>query len=875
MIGEIFATRPRRLLPWGLGTLAMAMLVLVCASPVLAEVTGAADNLRTGWYPDEPSLTPALLSGGGFKQVFKDSLQGQIYAQPLTADGVLLVVTEDDWVYGLNPVTGAKLWEKEVGKPVDTLVAPIECTDLEPHVGITGTPVIDTEHNIAYFVSTRYTKEGAEPESGWYMHAVELTSGKEVANFPVKIEGEAQNLPGVKFEPFQELQRPALLMMNGVVYAGFGSHCDNSPYEGWVVGISTSGQVTTKWATSAHGGSIWQSGGGLVSDSPGQILFSTGNDNGTAGEWDPPVGPGSKPPEGKLGESVVRAEVQPTGELKAKDFFSPFNNKALDEGDIDLGSSAPVALPPQFGKETSVPQLLVQEGKSGYVYLLNRQQLGGMGEGLSGEDDVVQRLGPYGGVWGAAAVWPGDGGYIYIPSVAPVGGGESSGHLHVYKYEVEHATPKLSLVGMTPDEMWFGSGSPIVTSNGTASGTGLMWIPWCPAGGCQGAQLRAYGAVPSSSEPKPIWNAPIGTANKFSRPDASNGHIYVGNREGDIFGYSGPALTPSSESLALGSTSVGGQLAGKVTFTNTGTKLTVKAVHTPSAPFEAPGLPKVGSLIEPGEAITVSVAFRSPAPGNFTGSLGLTTEAGETNIALAGSATAPPPTVTSIEPTSGPTAGGTAIKIKGTGFVSPATVKIGSSATLVEVVSETESTAKTAATAAGPVEVMVSDKNGTSTLGPTYTYIAPPPLESAATPAESGGTARTANLLTALGGLGSLTATTEPLVSLARLQIRSPASRLGRRRHKALVSYTLSAAGTVDIAIYSRIISRRCLRGAPTCLHYVRTTIELEVAGHAATNVIALNLGRLSAGEYRLAATPIAPSGVHGITRYVHFKAVR
>ena len=123
------------------------------------------------------------------------------------------------------------------------------------------------------------------------MNAVELASGKEVANFPVKIEGEAQNLPGVQFEPFQELQRPALLMMNGVVYAAFGSHCDHEPYEGWIVGVSTSGLVTTKWATSAHGGSIWQSGGGLVSDGPGQILFSTGNDNFEAGVFDPPGRP--------------------------------------------------------------------------------------------------------------------------------------------------------------------------------------------------------------------------------------------------------------------------------------------------------------------------------------------------------------------------------------------------------------------------------------------------------------------------------------------------------------------------------------------------------------------------------------------------------
>ena len=428
------ATRPRRRLRWLLGALTVAMLVLACAGPAFAEVTGAADNLRTGWYPDEPSLTPNLLSGGGFKQVFKASLAGQIYAQPLIADGVLLVVTEDDWAYGLDPVTGAVRWEKQLGEPFES--SEIGCTDLEPHVGVTGTPVIDTETNVAYFVSNSYVPEH-RPASAWYMNAIELDSGNEVANFPVKIGGEAQNLPpGVKFEAPQELQRPALLMMNGVVYAGFGSHCDNSPYEGWVVGISTSGQVTTKWATSAHGGSIWQSGGGLVSDSPGQILFSTGNDNGTAGERDPPVGPGNKPPEGKLGESVARVEVQPTGTLKATDFFSPFNNKELDEGDVDLGSSAPIGLPSQYFGTKSVPELLLQEGKQGVVYLLNRRDLGGR---TSNDGTVVQKPSPSGGVWGAAAVWPGEGGYVYIPAVG-------EGVFRFYKYEVEAGNPKLKLV---------------------------------------------------------------------------------------------------------------------------------------------------------------------------------------------------------------------------------------------------------------------------------------------------------------------------------------------------------------------------------------------------------------------------------------------
>lgn len=85
----------------------------------------------------------------------------------------------------------------------------------------------------------------------------------------------------------------------------------------------------------------------------------------------------------------------------------------------------------------------------------------------------------------------------------------------------------------------------------------------------------------------------------------------------------------------------------------------------------------------------------------------------------------PAPTVTSITPTSGPTAGGTSVTIQGSGFLSGAKVTIGSEASSVNVVSETEITAKTAASAPGADEVVVSDERGTSTGGPLYTYVAP------------------------------------------------------------------------------------------------------------------------------------------------------
>jgi hypothetical protein len=760
----------------GLGVIAVAMLTIALAGAgaASAEVTGASENLRTGWYPDEPSLAPSLVGSGQFEQVFNVPLQGQIYAQPLVANGTLLVVTEDDWAYGLDPVTGAVRWAKNYGEAVESLIPPISCEDLAPHVGITGTPVIDTEHNIAYFVANEFLNK----EIVWRMHAINLATGSDVPNFPVKIEGEARNLPkGVKFDAAQQLQRPALLMMNGVVYAAFGSHCDKAPYAGWIVGVSSSGQLATMWATTGKGGPIWQSGGGLVSDGPGQILFSTGNQ--TEGGGSPTPGPGKAPPEGRLSESVVRAEVQPGGELRATDFFSPFNNEELDEFDLDLGSAAPVALPsPYFG--TSSGPLLVQEGKYGTVYLLNRNELGGMGQGPGGKDKVVEEQGPYGGVWGAAAIWPGDGGYVYIPSFsAPKTPIESSNKLRFFKYGVEAGNPRLALAAATPEKLWFGSGSPIVTSTGTAHGTATVWITWCPTEGCHEAQLRAYDAVPNGSEPTPFWTGPIGFATKFSRPYAGAGHIYVANREGHIIAFAGP-LTPSTRSLELGSTLVGAQLRGQVTFTNTGRKdLNVAAVHQPSGPFSAAGLPGVGSVIERGQTITVEVVFQSPSPGSFAGSLGFTTQAGEIQVSLSASAIAPPP--------------------------------------------------------------------------------------------ESGAIATNASFVTGPGGPG---AGPEAPPILRKLKIRASASRLAHGNRTLAISFQLSALGKVAFRVYRRVISHHCKRGVSRCVHWIGTKIKLKVRGHKGINVLTVNLGTLSAGEYRLAATPIARSGALGVTRYVYFKAV-
>jgi hypothetical protein len=177
---------------------------------------------------------------------------------------------------------------------------------------------------------------------------------------------------------------------------------------------------------------------------------------------------------------------------------------------------------------------------------------------------------------------------------------------------------------------------------------------------------------------------------------------------GPSFTYIGPAVT--SIAPTSGPTAGGTPVTIKGSGFVTGATVTIGSAATSV---------KVVSATE----ITATTATTAPGSDEVVVSQANGTSTGGPSFTYV----APPPHVTSIEPTSGTTAGGTAVTIKGTGFLTGATVKIGSLATAVNVVSATEITATTSATAAGPDEVVVSDANGTSTGGPSYTYVTPPP----------------------------------------------------------------------------------------------------------------------------------------------------
>jgi Abnormal spindle-like microcephaly-assoc'd, ASPM-SPD-2-Hydin/PQQ-like domain len=614
-----------------LGVLLLSMSVGV-GQALGVEITNSGDSLRTGWYPDEPSITPQLLHGGTFGQLWSTPVEGQVYAQPLLADGAVLVATEANKVYSLDPATGASNWAKPVDLGVPWDPSEIACGDLTPQSGVTATPVVDPSTNTAYLTHKTYVS-GTSGPSEWFMDAIDLANGSERPGFPVLLEGTAQNVADEEPQSFTaqtELQRPGLLLMNGVVYAAFGSECDTAPWQGWVFGVSTSGTVKARWVADelGNGAGIWQSGAGLTSDEPGTILLSTGNG------WAPTQpAPGDEPPI-DLGESVVRLRVQPDGSLKATDFFAPFDAASLDGWDADFASGGVTGLPNEYFGTAAIPHLAVAVGKDGYVYLLNRDHLGGIGQGPSGSDDVVQRLGPYGGVWSRPGVWPGEGGWVYIPTAS---GGESAGgsagNLYMYKYGLSGSgTPALSLQGVSEEEFGFGSSAPVITSEGTTPGSALVWVVWSPNGTGVGAQLRAYAPTPNpdTHEPELLWSAPVGTSAKFTTPGVGAGRLYVGTRDGHVLGFGSP-VTPllSGPATAFPTTTVGSSSERTLTLT-ANTALTLSSLKSSSSQFQL-GTPSssLPAQLAAGETIQIPITFSPTSTGPLAATLTANTSEGD------------------------------------------------------------------------------------------------------------------------------------------------------------------------------------------------------------------------------------------------------
>jgi uncharacterized protein (TIGR03437 family) len=476
------------------------------------------DLARTGQNLNETLLTPASVGSGQFGRLFTYAVDGQVYAQPLYMPGVAIpghgihnvvfVATEHDSVYAFDAdnYLAAPLWHVSFINPAQGVstasAADLECASITPEVGITGTPVIDPASGTLYVVAM------TEPSSNNFehqLHALDIATGAEKPGSPVEIQA---SVPGfgdgnttVQFKPWLYKERAGLLLLNGVVYTSWASHCDAGNYHGFIIGYnaSTLQQAavyvdTPNWEE----GAFWQGGAAPAADASGNIYIVSAN-----GTFDANMG-GSD-----LGESILRLS---TGNgLSVADYFTPYNTDELSDKDIDLGSSGALLLPDGAGSAAH-PNLLVSGSKAGSIYLVDRDNLGHFQ--AAGNGQIVQEL--------AGAAGPLFGIPVYFNNTVYF----SSAQDQVKAFALQNGLLSSSPVSASGATFPVYGSVPSISANGAANG--ILWTI-DPA-----AQLRAYDAADLGNQ---LYQGAVSSSVKFATPTIANGKVYVGTLTSlDVFG---------------------------------------------------------------------------------------------------------------------------------------------------------------------------------------------------------------------------------------------------------------------------------------------------------------------------------------------------
>jgi hypothetical protein len=510
-----------------LAALIGSALVKVKAFGALGVLTQHNDNGRSGANLNETILNTSNVNVAHFGKLFSRQVDGFIYAQPLyvpnlTIPGsgshnVVFVATEHNSVYGFDaddPNAQSALWQVNLGTSMPSTDVNPSYLDLIPEIGITSTPVIDTGTNTIYVVAK--TKNLADSSYHQKLHALDISTGAEKAGSPVEIAASVPATGGgsITFNPYLQLNRPGLLLLNGVVYLAFGSQGDNGAYHGWVLGYSASTlqQVSVFNTTpDAVQGAVWHGGGGLASDGS-NIYLSTGN-----GTFD--LDHGGR----DYGDSVLKLGA---GALTVGDWFTPWNQSGLNMTDSDLGSGGPMLLPGT--------NLLVVCGKDGLLRLINTSSMGHFDPAVNHDVQEFQAVPVR--FFGSPIYWNSPGGpQIYMWGTEDV--------LKVFSLAggVFNTTP-VSQSTMAVTSGYSNSVPLSLSASGSQSGSGIVWACAPFIGDSNRSTVpgivRAFDAGNVGVE---LWNSmqnqgrdDIGNYAKFCPPTISNGKVYVATFSGKL-----------------------------------------------------------------------------------------------------------------------------------------------------------------------------------------------------------------------------------------------------------------------------------------------------------------------------------------------------
>jgi hypothetical protein len=473
----------------------------------------------------------ASVGGGGFGKVASFAVDGKVYAQPLFVPGlavegathdVVVVATEHGSVYAFDAdATGnatGPLWHTSLLAPgarpmlagKDRVANNQLCDTIAPEVGITGTPVIDWATRTLYAV-------GLDVEGGaltYRIHALDLVTGtarqpSTVITATVPGQGLDSVNGRVTLTPSRAQQRMGLTLVDGVVYAGFASFCGWGVYHGWILGYRAADltqAIVYNSSPDEYGAGFWESQSGITVDGHGHLVAVSGN------------GPFNLDSGGHAaGDSVLKLSPQ-NGTLRVVDSFTPFDQECRARHDQDLGSGSPLAVP---GHDE-----YVLSSKTGAIYVLDADRLGGytpladscLHRERTDVDRVKQELtvdSVKGGMWGTWGYWHCDTAeYVYSSG--------STDRLTQWRLDTDGRLVPQPVAQATPEFPYPGA-IPVVSSNGSVPGTGIVWTVDQSS---DAATLRAFDAADVAHQ---LWTGVTAPSlNRFEVPTIADGKVFVG-----------------------------------------------------------------------------------------------------------------------------------------------------------------------------------------------------------------------------------------------------------------------------------------------------------------------------------------------------------
>jgi outer membrane protein assembly factor BamB len=507
-------------------------------SPSTDVLTYHNDVARTGQNLGETILTPDNVNSSNFGKLFVISVDGKVDAEPLYLSSVpipnrgvhnvLYVATEHDSVYALDAETGSTLWQVAALPSGETASDSRGCDQVVPEIGITATPVIDRgagAHGTIYVVAMSKDRSGKYHQR---LHALGVTTGAEEFEGPREIQasypgtGDNSSNGTVRFDPKQYEERAALLLLDGVLYTSWTSHCDVRPYTGWIISYdqNTLAPLSVLNTTpNGNEGAFWMSGAGPAADASGNVYLLAAN-----GTFDTTMNARSFPSRGDFGNAFLKLSTTKR-QMAVADYFEMFNSNSENSIDQDLGSGGVLVLPDLTDASGKTRHLAVGAGKDANIYVVDRDNLGK----FNPESNNIYQVVP--GVLSSAVFsMP-----AYFNHTLYYGAEGDT----IKAFAIADARLSTAPTSQTASDFIYPGATPSVSANGASDG--IVWA----TENTNSAVLHAYDASNLAHE---LYNSNqasggrdrFGADNKFITPMIVNGKVYVGTTNGvGVFGLLG------------------------------------------------------------------------------------------------------------------------------------------------------------------------------------------------------------------------------------------------------------------------------------------------------------------------------------------------